>query len=479
MITTSTDVFTLDFAVLVDISTPNPTVKFTNQSTGPNLPGCKWLFNVITPNNQPIHVSDWNTPDGSGAWTEFTFPESLPQPGGNIAWSGSPYRFRITVRDASDKEFTYEKTADICRPSGNQAGSNAGKGIIPVQVKCTDAKLYVEDKTNYSYKKQILPSLIVQKRLTLVYPPNEQGTFPTPFVINDFTNGLIPISFSSPGYQAILESIVHYDLGSFIFLKVKYKVKETFAVQCNIDLCQLMCEYTALTQEAQKGCDKEMTDKLTLINAKMNQALVGKMQPLCKIDVGKLVEEIKELGGFDCNCDCGNGIVALINPAGGSGVADCNAVIACIKGLFDTLDPKCLATNIQWTGLGLAGQLQLLIDKIASVACPVCTAPTGLAFDPGQKLLKWLSTNNSTVWRVEIRKASDPTFTLHVATTPIHVGNGYWTVDLSGYGFQVNTEYYFQVSAQCANGTYSTPATSTGYIAVVCNNINDITGSIS
>lgn len=480
MITTSNDIFTLDFAVLVDISTPTPTVKFSNLSTGPNLSGCKWLFNLYTPNNTPVHTSTFTTPDVNGIWTNYTLPENLPQPGGNIIWSGSYYRFVVEVMDSTGKKFLLEKKVDICRPNGNENGSNYGKAVIDIQAKCSEAKLYAEDKTNYSYKKQIQPSLILQKKFTLVYPPTEQGTYPTPFIINDFTNGLIPISYSGPGYQAIIESIVQYDLGENITLQLKYKVKEAFPVQCNIDLCQLICEYNDMVKKASDGCDKEMADKLLLINAKINQALIGKMQPLCKIDVSKLVDEIKDLGGFTCNCNCGTGIVALLNPSGGgNGIPDCNAVIACIKALFDQLDPKCLATVQEWQSMTLLGQMQLIINAASSDECSECTAPTDLTFDVITKKLRWRSTNNSNVWRVEYKKDTDTNYTLHSSPLPVYIGSSFWEVDLSGVSYQINAEYLFRVSAQCPNGTYSLPATSSEYIAESCTNINDFIGNVS
>lgn len=369
MLTTSVDITSLNFAVLVDISTPNPTVKFTNLSTGPNLAGCKWLFSVLTPNNIPVHTSSFASPDVTGAWTDFTLPENLPQVGNNIIWSGPDYKFKVEVMDSADKKFELTKAKEICRPNGNVNGSNFGLAVIDVQARCNEAKLYVENKTNYSYKNNIRPSLNIQNKLTLIYPPLEDGTFPTPFVITDFTNGLIPISVSGDGYQALVESIVQYDLEDDVTLQVKYKVKECFPIQCNVDLCPLMCEYGDMIKAVDNdGCDKEMSEKLLLINAKINQALIGKMQPLCKIDVAKLVDEIKELGGFKCDCNCGNGIVALINTPGSS--IDCNGVIACVNAAYNTLNPpSCLGTtNEQWALLDLLGKLQLIFNNFCVTA---------------------------------------------------------------------------------------------------------------
>lgn len=482
MITNSADIYTLDFGVLVDLSTPNPTVVFTNLSTGPNLAGCKFIFNVFTPNNTSVHSSNFAVPDRTGIWTSYTLPEFLPLVLGNLIWSGSAYRFVLSVQDSAGNVFTHTISKEICKPNGNMAGSNFGLAKLEMSARCNEAKLYVEDKTSYSYRKQISPSLVYQKRLTLVYPPTEQGTFPLPFVINDFTNGLIPITESGPGYKVILESIVNYDLGDNVFLKIKYKFSETFPIQCNIDLCSLTCEYSAMVSKAETSCDRELSDKLLLINAKINQALIGKMQPLCKIDVGKLVEEIKVLGDFTCDCEAGTGIVALISSQTGSGsIPDCNAVIACLNGLLNTLDPKCLATPIEWGALGAGGKLQLIINAASSQLCQPCLAPDQLTFDINTKKLRWHSNNNSTVWRVEYRNATAGAvvFILFNTPAPVYLNNGYWEVNMSGVAYQINSQYEFKVSAQCANGTYSTPATSDEFLPESCININDVQGNIS
>ena len=473
MTTSSNDIFNLDFSVFVDISTPSPTVRFVNLSSGPNLAACKWVFGVFTPNNTPVHPSTFASPDKTGVWNNYTFPENLPQPGGNVIWSGSPYRFKVSVQDSAGETFTLEVKKEICAPSGNVCGSNAGLADVEVVVRCEQARIYVEDKTNYAYKKQVLASRVVKKRLTLVYPPTEQGEYPEPFVIDNFSNGLIPISFSAEGYQLILESVLQYDLGDKVTVQLKYKFRESFAVQCNIDLCEIVSEYNELVRKVQNTCDEELSETLVVINAKITQALIGKMQPLCGVDVAKLVEEIKELGGFTCDCRRSNGIVALINqPSTASGPTDCNSVIACINAMFNDLDPKCLADSSEWSGTELPGKVQILIDAISEDKCAPCPAPSNLKYDVLAKKLSWVSTGSNHIWNIEYKRLADAEYTFIGSPLPAYIGNNVWEVDLSDIVFEAAQSYNFAVTAACGSSRISDKILSGSYIPNGCTPIS-------
>lgn len=55
----------------------------------------------------------------------------------------------------------------------------------------------------------------------------------------------------------------------------------------------------------------EVKDKLLRINTLLGQCFIGINQPFCGIDVPALIEEIKKIGGFTCNCGVGGGINAI------------------------------------------------------------------------------------------------------------------------------------------------------------------------
>jgi hypothetical protein len=88
-----------------------------------------------------------------------------------------------------------------------------------------------------------------------------------------------------------------------------------FAVYCNIDLCQLVCEIDKLYKLLPTKCgtveNTEVKDKLLRINTLLGQCFIGINQPLCGIDVPALIEEIKKIGGFTCNCGTSGGINAI------------------------------------------------------------------------------------------------------------------------------------------------------------------------
>ena len=259
-------------------------------------------------------------------------------------------------------------------------------------------------------------------------------------------------------------------LGDYIKVQIKYKFKECFPVQCNVDLCQLTCEYNDMVIAAQKnGCDKELAEKLLIINAKINQALIGKMQPLCKVDVGKLVAEIKEIGGFSCDCDSGKGIVALINPAGNNGVADCNAVISCVNGIFNQVDPHCLFPG--WSASSLLIKLQQILDLLAGDKCS-CVPPQDVIFKINPFKLQWRSTNNTFQWKIERVLNNNGMFEQITSPAPSFIGNGFWEIDLSALVFVSSGSYKFYVTSICGTGNSSIKAESSAYIPNGCTALN-------
>lgn len=304
-ITNSPDINLLAFAAVFDISTVTPTISLNNQSSGPDLAGCKWWYVIQTPSGTYIHQGSATSPDITGNWSSITVSDVWPQPMGTIEFSGAPYTIELFVQDTADNVYSEKLSQEICRPSGMTANSgNFGAAVVAMDVLCDKAKMLVNDITNYVYKgnsgQQISKSFIVD------YPLDGTGSRPRQFVANDFTNVIVPVPFSSNGYTMFVNSIFNYPFSSGITVKVKYKLIKDFPIQCGIDLCPLVCSFHDLIQDIENGRCKwnfeDQKSKLELITSKLTLALIAKEQPACSIDLPKLIEEIKVLGGFDCNC---------------------------------------------------------------------------------------------------------------------------------------------------------------------------------
>lgn len=307
-ITNSPDISVLDIGVTFDISQSLPFVSLVNNSQGNNLAGVSYAFVVTSPSGTPIHSGDINNPDVSGVWTNFTLNDSWPRPFNQIEWSGAPYQFVVIAKDSVGNIINGQpQLASICRPLGNTPYSKTTYGIASsdVSVKCEQARIFFQDNTYSSYK----GSAGVQQSsvLRVIYPIDETATIPAPFVTGQYSTALVPISYSSSNYQFLQYSIYTYDLGNDTFVNIRYQVLKTFSVWCNIDLLPLKCEIDNLINQVETGnCSDVVSSqkKMSIVMAKFCLVIMGIEQPLIGVDVPKLVNEIIEIGGFDCNC-CG------------------------------------------------------------------------------------------------------------------------------------------------------------------------------
>ena len=319
VITNSPDISVLRIAVIWDISNTTPVIRLANMSEGANLGNIEWTFFAKSPSGTWIYEGDTSDPTIDGDWDDYTISNAWPRPFNQIEWSGAPYTFWCTVKDSSGNEYTGAvQQCFICRPNGNTKSSKNAYGIGEVEVKvmCPQAGVFFQDVTNTMYRG--VSGTQGSSVLRLNYPMDETGVVPDPFEITHFVTATAPVSFSSPNYQFIYTSVWQYDFDADCSVRIKYIQNRAFPVLCNIDLLPLVCEFTKLIQQVESGnCAnvQEAQQKLALINSKMMLVFIGIEQPLTGVDVPVLIEEIKLIGGWDC--DCCNAATGII-PTNGS-----------------------------------------------------------------------------------------------------------------------------------------------------------------
>lgn len=327
-ITGSPDITNLNFNVLYDISGGVPTIVLTNTSIGnpsgtTNLANCTWWYEVTDPNGTYIHQGSVGTPDVTTAnWTTLTLPTGawptpfgIP-PYGQIVFSCSlPYRTTLYVKDSANNIYSITKATTICRPNGSteKTWGNFGVADAFAETKCNIAKIYATDKTNYTYQNRL--GSASSSTWKLAYPMDAEGNDPEVVTVEDRATVIFPVGYSAKGYQLNLSTFATYDMGDGASIKIQYKFDKVFAVYCNVDLCQLVCEIDKLYKLLPSKCgtveNTEVKDKLLRINTLLGQCFIGINQPFCGIDVPALIEEIKKIGGFTCNCGVGGGINAI------------------------------------------------------------------------------------------------------------------------------------------------------------------------
>jgi hypothetical protein len=313
-ITGSNDITLLRCKTTWDISGTAPQILIENLSQGNNLAGCSWWFVALAPGDIPIHEGSEANPDITGNWTDDTLNDSWPIAFNNILFSGATYSLQIFVKDSDGNVYAGDiQTASICRPAGNTKNSTNTYGLATclVEVKCADGRVFFQDTTNATY--QGIEGTQGSSVLRVTYPPDETGVVPDPFVGAHFSTALVPITYSSDSYQFQASSVYDYDFGGYVHIRIKYvsfnpvngSPAIRFPVLCNINLCSLFCEVDKLVRDISTGnCNnaQEAQQKLNLINPKLWLITMGIQQPLCGVDVPALIEEVKAIGGFDCNC---------------------------------------------------------------------------------------------------------------------------------------------------------------------------------
>ena len=305
-ITTSPDITNLIVQATWDISSSVPAINLVNLSTGSGLANVSYAFVATSPTGTFIHDGDIDSPDITGVWSTHILSDAWPRPFNQIEWSGAPFNFYVICKDSNGNVYQGDnQPATICRPNGNTSTSKNTYGIASanVSVKCQEARIYFEDVTYHSYKGS--DGTQIASSLRVIYPIDETAVIPAPFITTDFTTALVPISYSSNNYQFLQYSVYDYDFGNNTLVRIRYQIIQTFAVWCNIDLMPLICEYNKLIDSVETGnCTDVATasNQLSLITPKMTMIFMGILQPLTGVDVPALIEQVKLIGGFDCDC---------------------------------------------------------------------------------------------------------------------------------------------------------------------------------
>lgn len=341
----SADISEFNILTVVDLSGATPNICLQANSVGPNEALVEYIYDITTPSGAIVWQGSFTSPDATG--NADIFCKNLPEFNRSIEWSGSDFIVVATMKDTGGLEFSQTIPIQICPPRGNNiAGTNYGAIRIVPQVKCDSAQILLSDSSNYDYKGYV--KTLVSKTWTLISPADpESGVQPAPIdIIGGFNDVLYDITYNG-AYEARLVTIYSYAiaLGQTLIIKYTSLNKNTgvhlpVAVECNIDLCPLLCEYEEFLAETEMLCGKnevQYTNNqriLSLINSKI---LAVNMRKSCGKPVGELIAEIKQISGFKCNCDCGNnGIVprSLIPTASASYVFQCVTSCGDVAGTF-------------------------------------------------------------------------------------------------------------------------------------------------
>lgn len=308
IITTSDNVSNFDFSVCLDISGTTAKATLTDISTyigggANNIIGIN--FKLVDPSNLTFHNTIY-PPDVDIYPGLGTKEVNLPVFNGAVKWG--IYKIYATLIDEDGTQYEWTelsinyKSINLCKPNSlDGAKGNFGGLDLVVDFNCDTANLFVSNSTSFSYK-GITPSE-TETALVVTFPADNTGT------INTQTAPFVPfmLPFSLSGTYTISGQITQtYQITDTTCVIAGYKYSKTFEVSCGFTLCKAYCEYHKLLEEVQ-NCTKitPETDKkekqLILIGALLLEATVFKY---CGTKLGNTLEKIRQIGNFNCDCDC-------------------------------------------------------------------------------------------------------------------------------------------------------------------------------
>lgn len=311
-INTSPNVLNFDFDALLDISTATAKAVLTDISTyisggQANIIGIN--FKIIDPNNIAFHDTVY-PPDIDLTPGLTDFEVNLPSFNGAVKWGN--YKIYATLIDEDGTQYQWEenglnyKAIKLCKPNTLiGAKGNFGGMQLLSDFDCDTNTLLVEDGTGYVYNG--VAATETDTDVTVTYPVDPTGT--PSYQTSTFMPFTLPISLSGV-YSISAQVIQTYQYTETTSVKVAYKYQKSTDVQCGFTLCKALCEYERLASDI-KNCvfksvaeTQEKQKQYLLISGLLVKILsFGKV---CgkSFNTATILEEIREIGGFDCNCDC-------------------------------------------------------------------------------------------------------------------------------------------------------------------------------
>lgn len=309
-ITTSPNVSNLDFSACLDLTENTAVAHMVDISTyisggQNNIIGIN--FKIVDPNNLTFHEPAY-PPDIDLTPGLTDFDVNLPTFNGAVKWG--TYKIFATLIDEDGTQYEWienglnYKSIRICKPN-TLAGATKNFGGLDIlaDFNCNTGVLLVEDGTAFMYN-GFAPDT-TETTVTVTYPVDPTGT--PSYQTATFMPFTLPISLSGL-YSITAQVIQTYQYTATTCVIVAYKFQKAYDIQCGYTLCKARCDFDRLFKEV-KDCTSVSPAETA---AKQKQlilitALLAKAESFdnCSgADITNILDEIREIGGFDCDCDC-------------------------------------------------------------------------------------------------------------------------------------------------------------------------------
>ncbi len=321
VINNSPDISVFKVQVLFDLSVFPAVIRLHNLSTGAHLVNMDYIIEARSPNGAVFYQTTFSAPDIDGAvWTEYVVPATIPLFQGHIEFSTSvPYQVIVKAKDSAGTIFTHPPIKIfVPEPVGNEkATKNYAVGKLDIQVDCHGKEALIKDITAYLYGGHS-GTLVSGSKITLYAPPDETGERPAAVVFPMFQSVAYPLNATGRGFNAVLLSIVDYEMAEDVTVRLRYIKSQDFDVNCGYDLMPILTEFHKLYQSNLKKCDDAKQRVIDKITPLITMAMMAKLMPMSNFDMGEILFQIKYIAGWNCDCLPTVGFNGN-NPGGGSG----------------------------------------------------------------------------------------------------------------------------------------------------------------
>lgn len=309
-ITTSPNVSNFDFTACLDLTENTAVAHMVDISTyisggQANIIGIN--FKIVDPNNLTFHESIY-PPDIDLTPGLTDFDVNLPTFNGAVKWG--IYKIFATLIDEDGTQYEWiesglnYKAIRICKPNTLVgATKNFGGLDILADFNCNTGVLLVEDGTAFTYNGYVPDT--TETTVTVTYPVDPTGT--PSYQTATFMPFTLPISLSGL-YSITAQVIQTYQYTPTTCVNVAYKFQKAYDIQCGYTLCKARCDFDRLFKEV-KDCTSvspaetaAKQKQLILITALLSKA--ESFSNCSGADISGILDEIREIGDFDCDCDC-------------------------------------------------------------------------------------------------------------------------------------------------------------------------------
>lgn len=280
------------------------------------------VIKIVAPSGMTVYNNtNFNSPDINPDVSLINSTTiNLPLDSNNVPLQGD-YTITYTVRVnptslvasydvAVEKETTHTYSSPV-------VSLDISANLVLPSMTSTDNTSYT--KTN-SLGSPVTPTIV--RAHTLFYPPTTGAAAITGTGASLSTSVVYGLSGSSLQYSSSLTSDLTYNFGSDFYVVDEVKGTDRFNLDIDENLCNIYCGINNLFNNWQTYKGTTRGDEYF---AKFQQVTALGLAAQVAIDCGETqdvngyFEQMRKIGGFTADCECGDGTPTLLTGLGGSG----------------------------------------------------------------------------------------------------------------------------------------------------------------